>query len=73
MRRKRKEKKNVMGQVNEPNKAWLGLNINKLLLEAWLSRGLTDLSWEVLLSTFYLFIIIIIFPLSKFLIFILLK
>jgi len=63
-----------MGQVNEPNKAWLGLNINKLLLEAWLSRGLTDLSWEALLSTFYLFIIIIIiFPLSKFLIFILLK
>jgi hypothetical protein len=31
MRRKRKEKKNVMGQVNEPDKAGLGLNINKSL------------------------------------------
>ena len=50
-----------MGQVNEPDKAGLGLNINKSL-EAWLSRGLTDLGREALLSIFYLFIIIIIFP-----------
>jgi hypothetical protein len=68
--------KNVMGQVNEPDKAGLGLNINKSL-EAWLSRGLTDLGREALLSIFlfiyyhhhhhhYFFLI-------KFLIFILLK
>jgi hypothetical protein len=31
MRRKRREKTNVMDQVNEPNKAGLGLNINKSL------------------------------------------
>jgi hypothetical protein len=43
MRRKRREKTNVMDQVNEPNKAGLGLNINKSL-EAWLSRGLTNLA-----------------------------
>jgi hypothetical protein len=29
-----------MGQVTEPNKAWLGLNVKSL--EAWLSRGLTN-------------------------------
>jgi hypothetical protein len=48
-----------MCQVNEPDKAGLGLNINKSL-EAWLSRGLTDLGREVLLSIFLFIIIIII-------------
>ena len=31
MRRKRKREKNMMSQVNKPNKAWLRLNINKSL------------------------------------------